>query len=349
MALLTTTIGAYPKPAYVPTPDWFRGMESRSPTAAYDEFLAAAPADLEEIYQRATAEIVRRQADLGIDVPTDGEIRRENYIHYQCRNFAGIDFGNLTRRRMRNGAWTADVPTINGPVEAREPVLPRDYVAAQAATEMPVKMTLPGPMTILDSTANGYYPSESDAGAALADALNQEVVALVDAGCSWIQVDEPAFARRPEDALAYGFDNLDRCFADVPNHVNRVVHMCCGYPLGLDDEDYEKADPAAYLRLASGIEGSTVDAVSIEDAHRYNDLELLERLPSKTVVLGSVAVARSRVETDEEIAARLNAALEHIDPERLIVAPDCGLGLLPPDLVERKLRAMTNAAARIDG
>ena len=349
MTLLTTTIGAYPKPDYVPTPDWFRvgGTGNNAPTKAFDEYLKNMPDDIDAIHDRAVQEVIQDQVNAGIDVPTDGEIRRENYIHYQCRNFEGFDFANLTKVSLRNGAWVAEVPTIAGPIRARDPILPRDYTIAQAATHRPVKVTLPGPMTISGSTADAYYRDEAKLGAALADALNKEVLALAAAGCTWIQIDEPVFARNTDKALAFGFENLERCFDGLPDTVTRAVHMCCGYPDYLDQKDFVKADALAYFRLADAIDASTIQAISIEDAHRYNDLALLEKFKQTAVIFGSIGIARSRVETVDEIEARLRQALEHIDADRLIVGPDCGLGMLPRDIVLAKLDNMVTAVRRI--
>ena len=130
----------------------------------------------------------------------------------------------------------------------------------------------------------------------------------------------------------------------MPAGVNKVMHMCCGYPDALDREDYPKADPGAYLRMADAVDATVIDAVSIEDAHRHNDLSLLEHFASTKVILGVVAIAKSRVEPVEEIRARLEAALEHIAPERLIAAPDCGLGILGRELAIQKLENLSAAA-----
>jgi 5-methyltetrahydropteroyltriglutamate--homocysteine methyltransferase len=199
-------------------------------------------------------------------------------------------------------------------------------------------------MTITDTVANSHYDDDAKLGADLAAAINAELLALAEAGCSHIQIDEPVFARKPEQALAYGFENLERCFHGAPDSVIRTVHMCCGYPDRLDNPDYPKADRDAYLRIADAIEQSTIQAVSIEDAHRHNDLSLLEHFKSTAVIFGAVAIARSRVESVEEIRERLRAALDHIDAGRLIAAPDCGLGLLGRDLAMAKLRNLCAAA-----
>ena len=345
--MLTSTIGAYPKPDEVPVKDWFQkegGTDTAEPTAGYAETVRRYGAQLEAILDRATVEVVREQVDLGIDIPADGEVRRENYIHYHCRHLAGIDFERLTEREMR-GHYQARLPTITGPIQAsRQPFLVRDWQIAQSATRKPVKITVPGPLTIGDSVADDFYRDPRTRGAALADALNVEIRRLAEAGCPVIQVDEPVFARRAEDALAFGLEHLERCFHKVPRGTERVVHVCCGYPDRLDTEDYPKAPKEADLQLADGLDEVAVDAVSIEDAHRPNDLALLERFARTKVILGVIAIAKSRVEQVEEVRARLRSALDHIDPRRLIAAPDCGLGLLGRDLARDKLKVLAEAA-----
>ena len=354
--LLTTTIGAFPKPDCTPIGDWFpdpddtsagargEGLLKRWERAGYDRRLAQAGDAAEEAFVKAIEEVVRDQVDAGIDIPTDGEVRRENYIFYQCRNLNGIDFERLTEKVARDGAFTARVPTITGAVTPRELVLARDWRIAKRVTDRPVKITLPGPMTIADSMANEFYPDPPALGRALAEALNEEVRNLAAAGCRNIQVDEPVFARNPRQALEYGIEHLEAVFHDVPEEVQRIVHMCCGYPSALDVPDYPKADPQAYFDIADAMDEASIDAVSIEDAHRPNDLSLLERYTRTTVLLGVVNIGRSRVEPVDEIAQRLDQALEHIDPPRLVAAPDCGLGLLGRDLAVRKLSNLCTAA-----
>jgi 5-methyltetrahydropteroyltriglutamate--homocysteine methyltransferase len=345
--MLTTTIGAYPKPGDVPIRDWFQkegGTDTPEPTAGYAETLRQNGARLEAILDRATTLVVREQVDLGIDIPTDGEIRRENFIHYHCRHLRGIDFNVLTERRMRDRHEVL-LPTITGPIEAALPFLVRDWQVAQSATKRPVKITVPGPLTIGDRVADEYYRDDVRArGTALADALNVEIRRLAEAGCPVIQIDEPAFARKVEDALAFGAEHLERCFHRVPPSTERVVHVCCGYPDRLDADDYPKAPNAAYFELAGVLDEAAIDAVSIEDAHRPNDLALLERFARKKVILGVIAIARSRIEQVEEVRDRMRAAQGLIDAPRLLVAPDCGLGLLGRDLARDKLKVLTEAA-----
>ena len=353
MPLMTTCIGAYPKPDYVPIQDWFQmegGLtgDSNKVTRQATEALAKADAEATELFDRATAAAVNDQIECGIDIPTDGEQRRENYIHYHCRHLNGFDFENLTKLTVRDGAYTTELPSITGKITPKgNHFLDRDFEIAQHASDRPVKLTVPGPTTIMDTTANLHYEDDKALAFDLADALNFEIRALAEAGCTFIQVDEPLFARNVERALAYGVECLERCFHGVPDNVTRVMHMCCGYPEHLDDEKYHKADPQCYFDLAGAVDESSINQVSIEDAHRHNDLSLLERFSSSTVILGAVAIAQSRIEPVEEIVERLRAVLGHIDAGRLIAAPDCGLAMLGRERAMAKLNNLCEAAKAV--
>ncbi len=289
-------------------------------------------------------------------VNEDGSMFGEEYTLVACADYVlsktpGNTVSNLSSSRAlrdvtnkHGGTYEARLPTIVGPVSARDQFLVSDWQRAQNQCDRPVKITMPGPMTISDTNSDAYYNDPKKLGSDIAAALNGEVLALAEAGCLHIQIDEPLFARKPQAALDFGFENLERAFHGCPDHVKRTVHMCCGYPDKLDRDDYPKADPDSYLQIADAIEASSIDAVSFEDAHRHNDLSLLERFKTTTVIFGVVAIARSRVESVEEIRERLLQALNHIDSDRLIAAPDCGLGLLGRDLAMAKLRNMCVAA-----
>ncbi len=350
----TTTIGAFPKPNYVPVRDWFDaaretgGMNTAQTTLDYTLDIEKNKDMHEALFVRAAKEVIDIQLRAGISIPTDGEVRRENYIHYHCRHLDGFDFDTLEHRVLRDGAYETDLPAIRSAIaHSGKCYSTHDYLASQGVSAKPVKFTLPGPLTIMDTTADCFYNNRPKLNAALAETVNKEILALVDAGCQYIQVDEPLFAREVSDALDFGMEGLERCFHDVPKSVTRIVHMCCGYPDHLDDVDYKKADPDSYHQLSNAVDMAAFDQVSIEDKHCCNNLDLLDKFQSKTVIFGAVAIASSRVETVEEVVARLKAALEHIDRDRLVVAPDCGLGLLPAELAEEKLRIMCQAAALV--
>lgn len=354
--MLTTTVGAYPRPDYVPIKDWLgpgganEATEAEAeglpePTRIHDEAVAGyGEARLRAILDRATAEVVREQDDLGIDIPTDGEVRREDSVLYLCRHLRGIDVGRLSAGTLRGRR--ALVPTIVGPVAAAGlvPFLPDDWRVAQAATKRPVKMTLPGPMTIGDGLADAFYEGdERRPGGDIADALNREIRALADAGCRHIQIDEPVLALRRDAAMAFGIEHLERCFHRLPKEVSRVVYVPRGWPV-IPDGEGETPPPDSYRELADALEDAAIDAVALEDARAPGDLGLLERFARTTVILGVIDVARSRVEEPEAVRDRLRAALEHIDRHRLMAAPDGGLGLLGRDIARRKLRVLAEAA-----
>jgi 5-methyltetrahydropteroyltriglutamate--homocysteine methyltransferase len=350
MPLLTTTIGAYPKPDYVPISNWSDLVEDGQPLSlieAYDQAMAAAGEAVEALFLRGTKQAIEDQLDAGIDILTDGEIRREDYIYYHCRHLEGMDFTNTAFKTTRDGAFSYITPTITGRIRLGEIFLPREWRIAQGFADRPVKATLPGPLTITDSTSARHYSDDAKLGTDLAAALNAEVRALAEAGCRNIQIDEPVFARRPEQALAFGFENLERCLHGVPREVTRTVHACCGYPDRLDNPDYPKAPKDSYIRLADAFEASSIDALSIEDAHRHNDLTLLERFKTTAVILGVVSVSQSRIETIDEVKARLKQALDHIDSSRLIAAPDCGLAMLGREEAMAKLKNLVAAAKSV--
>ena len=350
MSIRTTCIGAYPKPDYIEIGNFAEtGQQDTGITRAFTYTDDGAGEVAEELLVEATRAAIEDQLACGVDIPTDGEQRRENYIHYHCRNLAGIDFVDLTRKVHRDGAAVADLPTIRARIEPRgNHFLDRDFRIAQQFSDRPVKLTVPGPLSIIDTTANAWYRTERELAFDLADALNYEIRALAAAGCRYIQVDEPLFVRKVDDALAFGIECLDRCFDGLGPEVTRVMHMCCGYPGHIDDEAYHKADPDCYFQLARAVDGSSIDQVSIEDAHCLNDLALLEQFSSSAVILGVVTIASSRIETSDEIKQRLELALRHIDSDRLLAAPDCGLMMLGRELAMAKLDNLCKAAQAID-
>ena len=206
MPLLTTCIGAYPKPDFVKLPDWFNieaGPDIAGPTLLWEDAPKALGPDAAAIIDKGVAQSINDRVTAGIDIPTDGEIIRENYIHYHCRHLNGFDFKGLTNKEIRGGAYSTRLPTVRGPVSIDQPFLYKEWAAAQAHTTVPVKMTMPGPMTVVDTNADVFYNDPAKLGADIATALNKDVLRLADAGCRHIQIDEPLFARNPQAALDY--------------------------------------------------------------------------------------------------------------------------------------------------
>jgi 5-methyltetrahydropteroyltriglutamate--homocysteine methyltransferase len=345
--MLTTVIGAYPKPPYLKLTDWFNvigGTDTASPTKHYAQEINQMGNKAEELFLKAAKEVIKDQIECGIDIVTDGEVRRENYIHYHCRHISGVDFNILTEKAARTGNYKCWLPTIVAKVETQDSFLVHDWKESQKLSLKPVKITIPGPMTIADTIANTYYKSNDKMCFDLAEVINVEIKRLQKAGCKYIQVDEPLFARKPQQAIDYGVENLEKCFEGVENYdVEKITHICCGYPDKLDVVDYPKAPLNSYEKIASLLDQSIIDTVSIEDAHRYNDLALLEKFSRTKIIFGLIKVASSVEESAEEIQTRIQEALKHIDAHRLIAAPDCGLGHLPRELAKRKLYIMTEA------
>ncbi len=203
-------------------------------------------------------------------------------------------------------------------------------------------------MTITDTIANEYYTSDKQLSEDLAQAINVEIKRLVEVGCKYIQVDEPLFARKPKEAIEYGIENLEKCFDSISNSdVEKITHICCGYPDKLDAVNYPKAPQESYHQIAQLLDNSIIDCISIEDAHRYNDLTLFDKYKKTKIIIGLIKIASSIEETKQEIQKRVKEVLEHIDRERLIAAPDCGLGHLSRKLAMKKLKTMVEAVKNI--
>ena len=348
--MLTTVIGSFPKPNYLKITDWFNakgGTDTENPTKYYFKEVKQMGEKREELFLQAATEVIKDQIECGIDIVTDGEVRRENYIHYHCRHIAGVDFETLTEKVARTGNYKCWLPTITAKVEAQDSFLVHDWKVSQKLSSKPVKITIPGPMTIADTIANTYYKSDDKMGFDLAEVINVEIKRLQKAGCKYIQVDEPLFARKPQQAIDFGIDNLAKCFEGLENtEIEKITHICCGYPDKLDVINYPKAPLDSYKKIAKALDASLIDSVSIEDAHRYNDLELLRNFTKTKVIFGLIKIASSQIETKEEIENRVLDALNYIDKQQLIAAPDCGLGHLPRQLAIEKLKIMVDVAKK---
>ena len=345
--MLSTVIGSFPKPSYLNITDWFKadaGTDTAYPTKLYNREIKELGNTAEEIFQKATREVIDDQIECGIDIITDGEIRRENYIHYHCRHIDGIDFDRLTKKIARTGNYECYLPTITKKIKASKKFLVDDWIDNQRFSSKPVKITIPGPLTFSDTISNEYYSSVKEMTKDFAEAINIEIKRLDQAGCKYIQVDEPLFARKPEEALDFGIEQIERCFHGCSKNIEKIIHICCGYPDKLNAIDYPKAPLVSYFDISSALDDSIVNTISIEDAHRHNNLKLFELYKKSKIIIGLIKIASSSIETVDEINERIKLVLEHINKERLIVAPDCGLGLLNRDLAKIKLKNLVAAS-----
>jgi len=334
--LTTTVIGSWPKPSWLSS-----GAHDISGWAVDREWRFHGE-ELRKKQNEATEWALIEQEATGVDIVSDGEIRRDNYVYYYCQHLDGFDSERRARITGRSGAWNWAAPMITGPIATRQLFLAADYQFIRDRTERRVKMTIPGPMTIIDSVKDEYYCDDVALAMDLAATIRMEVEALAAAGCNVVQFDEPVFARFPKKVSEYGLRALEACFEGVTD-ITTVVHICCGYPI----EGYDKANADSYTHLAPMLANSKIDQISIEGAHRPLDPGVLQRFGDKGVIFGVVDVGDSRIETAEEIEARIKQVLDHIEPDRLSVGPDCGMVFLDPDVAKAKLMNLVEGARRV--
>src|SRR6476660_227027 len=331
--LPTTLVGSYPQP------DWLIDRAKLAgrfpPRVRAKELWRIAPERLEQAQDDATLLAIRDQERAGLDIITDGEMRRESYSNRFATALDGVDIDNPGTALDRSG-HPNPVPRVVGPVRRRHPVQVRDVKFLRANTDKPIKITVPGPFTMSQQAQDDYYKDEVALALDYAAAVNAEIKDLFASGADIVQVDEPYMQARAEKAKKHGVQVLDRALEGVTG--TTAVHICFGYAAVIHNR------PPAYSFLPE-FEASKVAQISIETAQANLDCTLLEKLPSKTILLGVLDLSDMTVETPEVVAARIRRALPHIAAERIVVAPDCGLKYLPREVAFGKMRAMVEGAA----
>jgi len=327
-ALSTMLVGSYPQPEWLIDRQRLAGRFP--PRVRAKELWRVAPEHLAEAQDDATVLAVRAQERAGLDVVTDGEIRRESYSNHFATALDGLDLDNPGEALDRSG-HPNPVPRIVGPIRRREPVQVRDLGFLLAHTDRRVKMTVPGPFTMAQQAQNDHYPDLASAAMDYAAAVNAEILDLYAAGADVVQVDEPYMQARPEAAAEYGVAALNRALAGVPAHT--AVHVCFGYAAIIHER------PSGYSCLPA-IASTTAGAVSVETAQSGLDPAELEVLAGKQVILGVLDLGDPAVETPEVVAGRIRRVLPHVPAADLLIAPDCGMKYLPRAVADGKLRAM---------
>jgi 5-methyltetrahydropteroyltriglutamate--homocysteine methyltransferase len=332
--LPTTLVGSYPQP------DWLIDRTKLAgrfpPRVRARELWRVAPEWLEEAQDDATRLAIRDQERAGLDIVTDGEMRRESYSNRFATALEGVDIDNPGTTLDRSG-HPNPVPRVVGRIRRKHPVEVRDVQFLRANTDRMIKMTVPGPFTMAQQAQNDFYDDEKALALDYAAAVNEEIKDLFAAGADIVQVDEPYMQARPEKARRYGVEALDRALDGVGG--TTALHICFGYAAIIHER------PSGYSFLPE-LERSAVRQVSVETAQSALDCAVLAKLPTKSILLGVLDLADRSVETPETVAARIRRALPHVAPERLVVAPDCGLKYLPRDVAFGKMQAMV-AGARI--
>ncbi len=334
-ALPTTVVGSYVQPDWLVDRTMLHSL--MPPRVRAREIWRVPEEHLEEAQDAATLVAIRDMERAGIDIISDGEIRRESYSNRFATALEGIDIDNPGAITGRAGRQIP-VPRIVGPIRRAAPVEARDIEFLRANTERDVKITLPGPFTMTQQAVDEHYGDEEACAMAFAEAVNAEMKDLFAAGADVVQLDEPWMQARPEQARSYAVKVINRALDGAPG--TTVVHMCFGYAHAV------KGKPSGYSFLPE-LDACIADQISVEAAQPGLDLAILEALPSKTIMVGVIDLEDPAIETPEVIADRIRAALEVLPPERLVVAPDCGMKYLSREIALGKLAAMAEAAALV--
>lgn len=331
--LLTTVVGSYPQPDWLVDHDAL--FRSRVPRVRLPNLWRITDDYLEQAQDDATLVAIRDMERAGVDIITDGEIRRESYSNRFATALDGIDLDRPGQVMAGSGTPTP-VPRVVGPIRRVHPVQVRDTEFLRANTDRRIKVTVPGPFTLAQQAQNEYYPDRETLAMDYAICVNQEVKALFTAGADIVQLDEPWVRTNPEEARQYAVPAINKALEEVEGVT--ALHLCFGYAAVVGEK------PSGYAFLTE-LEHSVVDQISIEAAQPELDLSTLKAFATKTVILGVLDLGNMAIEAPEEIATRIREALEYVPPERLMVAPDCGMKYLPRDIAYRKLRTMTLGAA----
>ena len=334
--LLTAVVGSYPQPDWLIDPALLTKM--MAPRVRVHEVWRIPPERLEQAQDDATIVAIREQERAGVDIITDGEIRRESYSNRFANALDGVERVRVGEIVGRTGA-KIPVPIVSGPIKRRAPVEVRDVKFLRANTDRTIKITLPGPFTMAQQAVNEYYKDEESVAFAFAEAVNEEVHDLFAAGADIVQLDEPWLQARADAARRYGVKAINRALAGVKG--TTALHLCFGYAALV------KEKPASGYSFLAELEDSAVAQVSIEAAQPRLDLSVLRALKTKTVQVGVLDLNDRNVESPHQVAMRIRAALDVVPADRLIVTPDCGMKYLPRDVASGKLRALVEGAALV--
>lgn len=329
----TMLVGSYPQP------DWLIDKEKLlgkgPPRVRMMDVWKTGVDDLTEAQDDAAIIAVADQERAGIDIVTDGEVRRESYFNLFANALNGLDLDNPGNVLSRLGNPTP-VPRVVGPITRREPVMVRDVEFLKKNTDRPVKITVPGAFTMTKLAQDEHYNDPAALTEAYADAVNAELKDLKAAGADIVQLDEPYLQANPDEARDYGLAGIERALDGIDGPT--ALHLCFGYAYVVKDK------PSGYSFLEE-LEATSVDQISVEAAEPDLDPRILEKLPTKTIIYGALDLSTEEVETAEIVANRLRQALEVIPADRLIAAPDCGMKYLPRAVAFGKLKALADGAA----
>jgi len=332
LLLPTSLVGSYAQPEWLIDRKKLAGRFP--PRVRMKELWRVTPEFLEQAQDDATLVAIHDQERAGLDIITDGEVRRESYSNRFATALEGVDIENPGTALDRSG-HPNPVPRVVGKIRRRYPVEVRDVEFLRANTKRKIKMTLPGPFTMSQQAQNDFYKDEEEMALDYAATVNAEIKDLFAAGADIVQIDEPYMQARPEKAVKYGLKALNAALTGVNG--TTAVHICFGYAAIIH------VRPSAYSFLPE-LADSPVHQVSIETAQSGLDCSVLKTLPGKTIILGTLDLSDMAIEAPEIVATRIRRALPHVPAERIVVAPDCGLKYLPHDVAFKKICSMVRGA-----
>jgi 5-methyltetrahydropteroyltriglutamate--homocysteine methyltransferase len=332
MLFPSTLVGSYPQPEWLIDREKLAGRFP--PRTRARELWRIPDPRLAEAQDDATLLAIHAQEKAGLDIITDGEIRRESYSNRFATALEGIDIDNPGTALDRSG-HPNPVPRIVGRIRRKHPVETDDVAFLRASTDKLIKMTVPGPFTMCQQAQNDFYSSEEEAALDYAAAVNEEIRDLFAAGADIVQIDEPYMQARPEKARQFGLSALNRALDGITG--TTAVHICFGYAAVIHER------PSGYSFLPE-LAACSCGQISIETAQSKLDCAVLAKLPGKKIMVGCIDLADMTVESPETIVARVKRALPYMKKENVILAPDCGMKYLPRDVAFGKIRAMSKAA-----
>ncbi|HZQ73089.1 MAG TPA: hypothetical protein VFB08_09250 [Burkholderiales bacterium] len=335
MLFPTTLVGSYPQPEWLIDRKKLAGRFP--PRVRARELWRIEERFLKEAQDDATLLAIQAQEEAGLDIVTDGEIRRESYSNRFATALEGVDLDNPGSALDRSG-HPNPVPRIVGKIRRKHAVEVEDLVFLKKHTSKKTKITVPGPFTMSQQAQNDFYPSPEEAAMDYAVAVNAEIRDLLAAGADVVQVDEPYMQARPDKARAYGLKALNRALEGIEG--DTALHICFGYAAIIHER------PSGYSFLPE-LAGSPIRQISIETAQSKLDCSVLKSLPGKKILLGCVDLSDMAIETPETIVGRVKRALPFVAKEDVILAPDCGMKYLPREVADGKLKAMVEAARRL--
>ncbi|MGB6488651.1 MAG: hypothetical protein WBE91_17365 [Steroidobacteraceae bacterium] len=333
MLFPTTLVGSYPQP------DWLIDREKLAgrfpPRVRMRELWRIPEPLLAQAQDDATLLAIKAQEEAGLDIVTDGEIRRESYSNRFATALSGVDLDNPGTALDRSG-HPNPVPRVVGRIRRLRPVDVEDLLFLKRHTRHMVKITVPGPFTMSQQAQNDFYPTEGELALDYAAAVNEEIRDLFAAGADIVQLDEPYMQARPEKARQFGLQALERALEGVNGRT--AVHICFGYAAIIHQR------PSGYSFLPE-LAACSCRQISVETAQSGLDCEVLAKLAGKQIMVGAIDLSDMTVESPETVAARVRRALKYVSPENVIIAPDCGMKYLPREVAFGKMRAMAAAAA----